>query len=96
VSIRKTPENLEALRKEAEDITRALQASTDSTDSDVARVLELVKGAEKHLEEIRTGYYPTEEEQVHLDLAAALAALAKAGARAVALRLDRADPVERG
>ncbi len=95
MSIRKSPENLAALRKEAEEISRTLRASTDSTRSDIARVLELVKAAEDHMEEVRTGYYPTEEDQVHLDLAAALAALAKAGARAVALRLDHADPPER-
>ncbi|WP_329564423.1 hypothetical protein OG711_38600 (plasmid) [Streptomyces uncialis] len=93
MSVRKTPEILAALRKEAEEITRTLADATDS-ETDVARVLELVKAAEDHLELVDEFYYPNEGNQVHLDLAAALAALAKAGARAIALRLDHADPRE--
>ncbi|MEU3602270.1 hypothetical protein ABZ714_26660 [Streptomyces sp. NPDC006798] len=91
MSVRKTPETLTELRKEAEEITRALAGVTRS-ETDVARVLELIRAAEEHLESVDEGYYPDEGNQVHLDLAAALAALAKVGARAIALRLDRADP----
>ncbi|MFD4994762.1 hypothetical protein [Streptomyces buecherae] len=91
MSARKTPDTLAMLRREAEKITYALAGATHDQ-SDVARVLKLVKAAEKHLEQADEGYYPDEGDQVHLDLAAALAALAKAGARAIALRLDHADP----
>ncbi|WP_329028276.1 hypothetical protein [Streptomyces sp. NBC_00690] len=94
MSVRKTPDTLAALRKEAQEITRALADATGSG-TDVARVLDLVRDAEAHLEMVREGYYPDEGDQVHLDLAGALAALAKAGARAIALRLDHADPPER-
>ncbi|MFE2044547.1 hypothetical protein ACFXAZ_27200 [Streptomyces sp. NPDC059477] len=55
-------------------------------------VFELIGSAQAHLHEIRTGYYEDELERTHLDLAAAYASLAKAGARAIAIRMDIADP----
>jgi hypothetical protein len=93
--VRKSPETVEELRKEASEITQGLRGLPGASGSDIATVLDLIEEAEKHLDETRPGYYPTDEEHVHLDLAAAFAALAKAGARAVAFRLDRADPPDK-
>ncbi|GAA0454459.1 hypothetical protein [Streptomyces olivaceiscleroticus] len=97
MTFRKTPENLDAVKKEAEQISRALlsRGQTESAPAtDIAAVFELIEAADRHLEEIRQHYYENELERVHLDLAASYASLAKAGARAVAVRLDIADPPE--
>ncbi|MEU6527537.1 hypothetical protein ABZ892_33175 [Streptomyces sp. NPDC046924] len=48
----KTPDNLAALTKEAEEISRAIAAVTDS-DTDVARVLELVRETSAHAAVLR-------------------------------------------
>ncbi|MEU2608854.1 hypothetical protein [Streptomyces albus] len=96
MTYRKTPANLEALKREAEAISRALvtRGRPDGPRTDVGVVFELIASAQTHLEEIRAGYYENEEERTHLDLAAAYASLAKAGARAIAVRMDIADPPE--
>jgi len=96
VAYRKTPDNLHALKREAEAISRALVArdQPDGPPTDSKAVFELIASAEAHLEEVRAGYYENELERTHLDLAAAYASLAKAGARAVAIRMDIADPPE--
>ncbi|MYU21269.1 hypothetical protein [Streptomyces sp. SID8352] len=80
MSVRKTPETLAELRKEAEEFTRA-RAGHTSSKNDVARVLELIRAAEVHLDSANESYYLDEGDQIH-----------KAGARAIALRLDRDDP----
>lgn len=74
--------DLEALKREAEAISRALVARGEPG------------SAEAHLEEVRAGYYEDERECTHLDLAAAYASLAKAGARAISIRMEIADPPE--
>ncbi|MDF4254609.1 hypothetical protein [Streptomyces sp. WMMB303] len=96
MTYRMTPDNLEALKREAEAINRALvlRGQPDGPRTDVGVVFELIGSAQAHLEEIRVGYYPDELERTHLDLAAAYASLAKAGARAIAVRMDIADPPE--
>ena len=88
--------DLEALKREAEAISRALVARSqpDGPRTDVGAVFELIGSAEAHLEEVRAGYYEDERERTHLDLAAAYASLAKAGARAIAIRMEIADPPE--
>ncbi|MEU9471252.1 hypothetical protein AB0D78_32450 [Streptomyces avermitilis] len=85
MTCRQTPTNLEALKREAHVISRALVArgQPDGPPTDVAAVFELLGSAQAHLDEIRAGYYEGEWELTHLDLAAAYASLAKAGARPV-------------
>ncbi|TXJ83307.1 hypothetical protein E2C11_07495 [Streptomyces lavendulae] len=97
MTYRKTPDNLQALKQEAEAISRALvvRGQSDGPPTDVAAVFKLIGSAQAHLEECRVGYYETEWERTHLELAAAYASLAKAGARAIATRMDIADPPEK-
>ncbi|MGQ5640792.1 MULTISPECIES: hypothetical protein [unclassified Streptomyces] len=96
MTYRKTPANLAAVKKEADAISRALLTAGDdeAEHTDIAAVFDLIRAAEAHLEEVKTGYYENELELAHLDLAAAYASLAKAGARAAAVRMDIANPPE--
>jgi hypothetical protein len=97
MTYRKTPDNLEALKREAEAISRALvsRGQPEEPPTDVAAVFELIGSAQAHLDECRIGCYENEWERTHFDLAAAYASLAKAGARAIAIRMDIADPPEK-
>lgn len=92
--MRKTPDTLEQLKREAAQISAQLVAfGAEEKQAEVGVIGDFLASAEQHLEDADAGgYYETEHHQVHLDIAAAYAALAKAGARAIALRLDHADP----
>ncbi|MGW1143263.1 hypothetical protein [Streptomyces zhihengii] len=94
MTYRMTPANLEALKRQAEAISRGLasRGQPDGPRTDVGAVFELIGSAEAHLEEVRAGYYEDERERTHLDLAAAYASLAKAGVCAISVRMDIADP----
>lgn len=93
----RTPDLVKALKEEAEELTGHLTglAREDETVEGTAliAVVRFLQEAEKHLEESDAeGYYEEERHFVHLDVAAAYAALAKAGARALCLRLEAVPP----
>jgi hypothetical protein len=93
----KTPDNVAALKEAAAQIRAGLGelAQTDkfTARTEVGVVHELLEAAEGHFEDADPhGYFPTEEHAAHLDAAAAYAALAKAGARALAVRLEDGAP----
>ncbi|MER6975615.1 hypothetical protein [Streptomyces carpinensis] len=94
MTYRKTPANLDTLKKEAEAISHALLSrgqAESQPHTDIAVIFELISSAQAHLEEVRVGSYEDELERTPLDLAAAYASLAKVGARAVAVRMGIAD-----
>lgn len=98
--MKRTPDLVKALKEEAEHLTNHLigLAREDKTVEGTAliAVVGFLRKAEIHLEESDAeGYYEEERHLVHLDVAAAYASLAKAGARALSARLEPVpDPPE--
>lgn len=91
--MKRTPDLVKCLKEEAESLTNHLigLARKDGTvdGTALASVVGFLRKAEKHLDgSDAEGYYEEERHLVHLDVAAAYAALAKAGARAIAARLE--------